>query len=99
MSANNWAICPRCMRRAYQNADRELSAVMASYGKVSVEEFNRTRDSVKSVREEDYRTFREDYEIYGAEIGTVQVGYSGNCGVCDLTLNFNDEHPIGGVDG
>jgi hypothetical protein len=42
-------------------------------------------------------TFREDYEIYGAETGTVKVYYGGSCENCGLTLNFEHEHEIPGV--
>jgi len=40
-------------------------------------------------------TFREDYEIYGAEDGTVMVSYHGQCGECKTKLEFKHEHVIG----
>jgi len=43
------------------------------------------------------RTFREDYEIYGASDGTVKVDYGGSCTECGLSLSFNHEHEIPGV--
>lgn len=39
-------------------------------------------------------TFREDYEIYNAQNGTVRVAYSGHCTVCPCHLDFESEHPI-----
>jgi len=42
-------------------------------------------------------SFREDYEIYGADEGTVTVSYSGSCTKCRLSLSFEDDHPIEGV--
>lgn len=44
----------------------------------------------------DARTFREDYEIYGAETGTVTVSYRGECQRCNLLLEFETTHPIPG---
>ena len=38
--------------------------------------------------------FREDYEICGAETGTVTVEYRGECQRCGLLLTFTAEHPI-----
>ena len=38
--------------------------------------------------------FREDYEIYGAETGTVTVSYHGECQRCGLKLVFESTHPI-----
>jgi hypothetical protein len=42
-------------------------------------------------------TFREDYQIYGADEGTVHVGYSGSCEKCGLRIDFDHEHEIPGV--
>lgn len=94
MSASNWAICPRCLARAREAEAAQLAAVMDSYGKVPVDEFDRARAEVKPVDPEDFRNFREDYEIYGAETGTVEVSYSGHCGTCGLGLDFTDKRPL-----
>ena len=59
MSADNWAICPRCLKRAPEGADKW-----------------------------EYQTFREDYEIWGAEEGFIEVNYSGTCRACGLHLDF-----------
>lgn len=34
------------------------------------------------------QTFREDYEIYGAEEGVVNVSYSGHCKECSTGVDF-----------
>ena len=41
-------------------------------------------------------TFREDYEFYGAETGTLHISYSGHCSVptCKAGLNFKTTVPI-----
>lgn len=39
--------------------------------------------------EEEHRTFREDYEIYGAATGSVRVVYGGHCASCDLRTSFD----------
>ena len=36
-------------------------------------------------------TFREDYEFYGAETGTVSYTYSGYCRECELLVTFEGE--------
>jgi Fe-S cluster biogenesis protein NfuA len=92
MSANNWAVCPRCARtRASELADR-AEKVRAMYGTESLEEFDRARtelatDQVKPLD----ATFRENYEIYGAESGVVHITYGGGCSVCGLSLTFKHE--------
>lgn len=97
MSADNWATCPRCYDRACKAADAELWAVMATYGKVPVEAFDRARSKLAVPSEREFHTFREDYEISGADTGIVTVHYSGHCGTCGLNLKFKDEHPIDGA--
>lgn len=98
MSADNWAVCPRCLQRAKKREADRLAEVMASYGKVSVAEFDAARAAVEPVREQDFTTFREDYEISGAKTGTVTVSYSGNCDRCGLSLSFEESRAIPGLD-
>lgn len=45
-----------------------------------------------------FETFREDYEIYGAEDGTIVVDYSGWCQVCHIGLDFNTHHQFFGAE-
>lgn len=94
MSASNWAVCPRCFSRARAAEAEQLAAVMATYGKVPVEEFDQARAAVTTPSPEDFCTFREDYEIFGAKEGTVVVDYSGSCRQCGLELSFTDKHPL-----
>jgi len=73
--------------------------VDASYGQVSVEEFDAARanlaaEQIKLEGDNTFRTFREDYRIEGAEEGVVHVHYRGNCTVCKLKLEFDDQHTI-----
>lgn len=98
MSADNWAVCPRCVARAKKTEADQLAKVVATYGKIPVAEFDAARATIKPVRQVDYETFREDYEIHGASGGVVTVDYSGHCSKCGLGLNFKDDHPIPGAD-
>lgn len=95
MSADNWTTCPRCTAR------RELLAarVRVSYGAVPLDEFIKSWESLKEDGDSDAErpmTFREGYEIYGAETGTVTVDYRGECQKCGLLLIFKHEHVIPG---
>lgn len=78
MSANNWAICPRC--QAKDKADKQFAAdrVAETYGHISMAEHDALREQVNNWPELE-ASFREDYEIYGAEDGTVKMVYRGQC--------------------
>lgn len=101
MSADNWTKCPRCTERAAAELKKIEDAVDALYGTVPVEEFDAARAMLEKKREKNVNreeTFREDYEIFGAEDGVVTVGYRGACTACGLTLSFEENHPIPDVD-
>lgn len=96
MSANNWAVCPVCLSRAvtrYLDAANELSK---AYGVVNFAEFDALRNkvAVKGVNESDFQTFREDWEIYGADVGSVTVAYYGVCGICGSSCKFTSTHEV-----
>jgi len=99
MSADNWADCPRCDKNRDGLITETEVKVSESYGKVSVEEFDEMRAQLDRLRKGVLDpTFREDYEIYGAEHGCVMVKYSGRCAECGLSLSFEHEYPLD-VDG
>jgi hypothetical protein len=60
------------------------AAVMALYGKVSVDEFDRERSVLPTVDPEEYRTLREDYEFVDAKTGEVTAVYDCYGTTCDL---------------
>lgn len=97
MTADNWAECPRCVARAKKAEADQLAAVMDSYGKITLAEFDAALAAIKPVREADLKTFSEIYEIYGAASGKVTVSYGGYCNTCGLSLQFEDVRPIEGV--
>lgn len=88
MSADNWDICPRCVHRAQATYEKDTMDVGELYGKIPHDEWLAKNASLKPVDSEDFRTFREDYEFYGAQAGEIVADYSGNCSVCNLGVDF-----------
>lgn len=99
MSAANWAKCPCCQKALDGTVDTLTRRLADEYGKVSAAEYtelqNRLAEAVVKARVGS-ETFREDYEIYGAENGEVTVSYSGSCSTCGAHLAFTDRHAIPG---
>ena len=98
MSADNWATCPRCKYRHAKKYDEARSLADTSYGKVSREEWISLDSAAQALSLElETQTFREDYEIYGADEGEIEVNYRGNCGECGLSVTLKHTHKIDGV--
>lgn len=92
MSADNWAICPRCLDRAKAERAAQATAAASGYGKISADEYERLRAAAQTpVDPESFRTFREDHEFSGAAKGTITANYSGHCSVCGLQVSFKYE--------
>jgi hypothetical protein len=97
VSADNWAVCPECLKQAYAEHEELQGQVVDSYGKIPIEEFDALRAKVaEGVDVESLKTFREDYEIYGAETGIIKVRYSGTCQACKCGVDFEFEKPVKG---
>lgn len=96
MSADHWAVCPRCLVRARADAMEKSRAAAEAYGKVPVEEWQAMNQAaIDAVPDpENFRTFREDYEFYGADEGAVTATYKGECQTCGLSVSFRHEHPF-----
>ncbi len=95
MSADNWAICPRCKDRRAAEVAHLRKCADDGYGVVSADEYRKlTEDAAKLEAKPMDHNFREDYEIYGADDGTVIARYGGGCSTCDLTVAFEYEHPF-----
>lgn len=95
MSADNWAICPRCEANRQASIRVVEEGVAAAYGVVSVEEFDRMRADLEARRAaEPEHTFREDYEFWGVEEGVIKASYRGGCSACGLAHAFAIEQPL-----
>lgn len=95
MSADNWAICPRCRDTAQAEHDERLAAAMALYGVVPLAEFEAARAAADTpFDEEQFRTFREDYEFWGVATGTLTVDYLGACGKRGLQFHINGQKHV-----
>lgn len=96
MSADNWAICPRCgvTEEAFRaKTDKSLTD---AYGKIDAKAYLELAESCNQQMSQ-YDppcTFREDYEIHTYHDGIFCVSYSGGCTECGLTHNFNHKEKV-----
>lgn len=88
MSADNWSVCPRCYAKLKRITTLRKREVIAAYGKVSEEEYNKLRlKSKKPLQLED--TLREDFEQGVDKLGEYFVDYSCSCTTCDYSYKYS----------
>lgn len=95
MSADNWAQCPKCLAEAAEEIEAMEKNVRDAYGNVDVDTFDDMRNDLATLcdAQNEYnfkRTFREDYEFYGADEGALHISYRGGCTVCDCSLTIDE---------
>ena len=81
MSADAWRVCPKCLQSSEKKKE-------SSYGKVSEEEYLRILVELDSLKDDDTRTMREDYEIFTDSDGVFYLKYSCNCSVCHFHFEY-----------
>lgn len=96
MSADSWEKCPRCVSRAEVAWEKEAEELQDRYGTMPFGEFEGLINELRAKRSnlnkwESYRTGREDWDIYGAETGTVTIEYGFGCSVCGLSADFKQQ--------
>jgi hypothetical protein len=92
MSADNWAICPKCKEKAKRMHVNLLNRIETDYGKVTANEYLELIEQSKQSIEEEH-TLREDWEI-GIWNNEFFVSYRASCSVCKFSYNFKYKEEI-----
>lgn len=97
MSADNWRVCPRCMRRKEKAQEEMVREVAESYGKVPADLYllkcKKAADGF-----EIQCAYREDYELGTSEDGKLYVIYHGWCQDCGYGVDFRHEQAVPGLE-
>lgn len=94
MSADNWAVCPRCHRQYVEIAAKVAADVEAAYGNVPAEQYLDMLKNSQKPKEEEGSSFREYYELGVSADGSFYVRYSGRCTVCGLRHEFKFDNSV-----
>lgn len=80
MSADNWALCPKCLAARLKKHDALEMKAMKAYGNLPVDEFKKLEAEAKDFKKKEPEpTLREDYEVCISYEGAFMVRYSGRC--------------------
>lgn len=88
MSADNWTNCPKCMKIAVEEKDKENKEAAESYGKVSEIEYIQILEKAQADINME-QTLREDYEFYMEDDGTLTANYRARCDRCGFKHESN----------
>jgi hypothetical protein len=88
MSADNWAICPKCKRDADADKARKFADARAKYGKIQQDEYLKLLGESEAPTEYG-ETLREDWELGTDEDGLFSVRYDSHCSACGFKFSFN----------
>lgn len=90
MSADNWAVCPRCLRDRGLKSEKAqaLEQISEAYGKVSPDKYIEMVNASKGLSEEIPNTLREDYEQFMRPDGTYEVHYGCSCKECGFGWSY-----------
>ena len=86
MSADNWGICPKCIKAKNKRIEE-------AYGKVSRKEYERMLSEINK-NDIGLRTLREDYEIYTDGDGIFSIRYSCRCSDCGFYHTFKHAEAV-----
>jgi hypothetical protein len=89
MSADNYAICPKCFARHESDVIAKKAELAEVYGKVTRNEYERMSADLAELKENGLEaTLREDYEIVNDNAGTVTIKYGAACPWCGFSCEF-----------
>lgn len=96
MSADNWAICPKC-NPPKRLAD-ERSKLESLYGKISLEDFQTRQAALQlkgsALQCEGDSSLREDFHIGTSEQGVFEISYGCSCSRCGFEFSFKHKEKI-----
>jgi len=97
MGADNWATCPRCKEKAFQEYHKAVKTVSDAYGKVPEEDYQTMKAQLPNLdpnKGEKHCTLREDYDLGIDEDGTFEVSYCAHCKECGFKFDYKHEEKV-----
>ena len=87
MSADNWAMCPKCERLDREKFEQASKDATEAYGKEPQEEYLARLETLKNWPRLT-SNLREDYDL-GISSHVFRVSYSASCSQCKFKYSFS----------
>lgn len=93
MSADNWAICPKCKKLELQHKKQLKEDARELYGKIPPEDYIQL---LKEIPDESAigETLREEYEMGVNSHGKFYISYGCFCDKCGFEYSFNHKEQL-----
>jgi hypothetical protein len=88
VSADNWALCPKCYSEQQAKRAKRIKEYENAYGKVPPSQWLKLKEAA-DVEVTGKETLREDYEVGIDSDGHFSVSYTGEC---DCGFSFTYTH-------
>jgi len=93
MSADNWAICPKCKKSEDAKQEKLRKKATAAYGKVPPDEYLKLLEAANNPQEM-RETLREDYQIGVMDDGEFDIEYSAYCDKCGFKFSYKHAEDV-----
>jgi len=95
MSADNWAVCPKCKTVIFDKRKSEWDKLHADYGKISESKYRARHADLSMLDREPFpEELREDYEIGIGQDGKFFVSYRASCTRCKFSFKHEFEQQL-----
>lgn len=96
MSADNWAICPQCVKNLENEVTQLRNKLAENYGKIPANTYLQLVREVESKEKNKITdpTLREDYEIGIDQESTFDIVYSASCTVCSYSFKYKYQQDV-----
>ncbi len=93
MSADRWALCPKCMEQARAAEAALMQKIQQGYGEISEAEYHVLLEELQEMDQLPDRNLREDWEL-GIRDGVFKVSYYAQCMECAFVKEFTHREEL-----
>ena len=93
MGADNWGVCPRCLKIKSEKKKALIEKAEKGYGKISSSDYIKLVNEAAESNPEG-KTLREAYVIYTNSAGKLSITYSCQCKQCGFEYEFKHKEQL-----
>lgn len=88
MSANEYVVCPRCVKEVTAEREKAIAKAQAQYGKVSAEEYRRLIGVAEAMPDKPKHPTLAEYYEFSIDAEEFSVNFRAHCTACGFTHEY-----------